>query len=113
MEVLGTSTAAAPVLVDCLFGTGLKRGLEPALAADLKRSNPERPWRILHANLAITAIRSEDPALMAFAFDALERALPDECAGFFSEAMALALAPRIAPAVRDAISERHRKWTQG
>jgi len=37
VEALGTSTAPAPVLVDCLFGTGLTRGLEPALAADLKR----------------------------------------------------------------------------
>ena len=96
---------------------GLMQGfiahLAPALAADLERSNPERPWRVLHANLAITAIRSEDPALMAHAFDALDRALPDERAGFYSEAMALALAPRIAPAVREAIAERHRRWTQG
>ncbi|HRA24792.1 MAG TPA: hypothetical protein PLK52_14580, partial [Usitatibacteraceae bacterium] len=38
---------------------GLMQGviahLAPRLAADLERSNPERPWRILHANLAITA----------------------------------------------------------
>ena len=50
---------------------------------------------------------------MAHAFDALDRALPDERAGFYAEAMALALAPRIAPAVREAIAERHRRWTQG
>ena len=96
---------------------GLMQGfiahVAPALSADLERSNPERPWRVLHANLAITAIRSEDPALMAHAFDSMDRALPDERAGFYSEAMALALAPRIAPAVREAISERHRRWTQG
>ena len=77
------------------------------------RPRTERAWRILHANFAITAIRTEDPALMEFAFDALDRALPDERAGFYSEAMALALAPRIAPAVRDAIAGRHRRWTQG
>jgi hypothetical protein len=85
----------------------------PALAADLERSNPERPWRVLHVNFAITAIRSEDPALMEHAFDALDRALPDERAGFYAEAMALALGPRIAPAVREAIERRHRRWTQG
>lgn len=85
----------------------------PALAADLERSNPERPWRILHVNLAITAIRTEDPALMDLAFDALDRALPDERAGFYAEALALALAPRVAPAVRDALEARHRRWTQG
>jgi hypothetical protein len=96
---------------------GLMQGfiahVAPSLAADLERSNPERPWRVLHANFAITAIRSEEPPLMAYAFDALDAALPGERAGFYSEAMALALAPRIAPAVREAIAERHRRWTQG
>ncbi len=79
------------------------------LGADLERSNPERPWRILHANLAITAIRSEDPALLDAAFDALDAALPDERGTFYGEALALALAPGVAPAVRDRIEERHRR----
>ena len=94
---------------------GLMQGLighvEPALAADLERSNPERPWRLLHANFAITAIRTEDAAMMDHAFDALDRALPDERAGFYSEALALALAPGIAPVVRERIEARHLKWT--
>jgi hypothetical protein len=82
----------------------------PRLAADLERSNPERPWRLLHANLAITAIRTEDPAMMDFAFDALDRALPDERAGFYAEALALALAPRVAPAVRERLEARQARW---
>ncbi len=81
--------------------------LEPRLAADLERSNPERPWRILHINLAITAIRTEDPVLIGQAFDALDRALPDERAGFYGEALALALSPRVDPVVRRLIEERH------
>jgi hypothetical protein len=92
---------------------GVIAQVAPRLAADLERSNPERPWRLLHVNLAITAIRTEDPAMMAFAFDALERALPDEACGFFSEALALSLAPGIAAPVRDAIAERHRRCTEG
>ena len=94
---------------------GLTRGIvahvAPRLAADLERSNPERPWRVLHANLAITAIRTEDPALIDHAFDALDHALPDERAAFYAEALALALAPGIAPAVRERIRDRHLKWT--
>lgn len=94
---------------------GLMQGLidhvGPGLAPDLERSNPERPWRILHANLAITAIRTEDAAMMDYAFDALDRALPDERAGFYSQALALALAPGIAPSVRERIEARHLKWT--
>jgi hypothetical protein len=79
----------------------------PRLAPDLERSNPERPWRLLHANLAITAIRSADPAAMDRAFDALDAALPDEARGFYAEALALALNPAIPPAVREAIARRH------
>ena len=80
------------------------------LAPDLERSNPERPWRLLHANLAITAIRSEDPALMEFAFDALDQALPDERGSFYAEARALALAPGISSEVRDRIEARCARW---
>ena len=81
------------------------------LAPDLERSNPERPWRILHANLAITAIRTEDPALIDFAFDALDRALPDERASFYAQALALALSPRVDAGVRARIEARHRQWS--
>lgn len=34
-EILTSSTVSAPIVVDCLFGTGLKRGLEDALSAQL------------------------------------------------------------------------------
>jgi len=85
---------------------GVIANVAPRLAADLERSNPERPWRLLHANLAITAIRTEDPAMIAFAFDALDAALPDERASFYGEARALALAPGISPTVRELIEGR-------
>ena len=92
---------------------GVIANVAPRLAPDLERSNPERPWRVLHANFAITAIRTRDPGLMDFAFDALDRALPDERAGFYAEALALAMNPRIEPAVRERIEARHLKWAQG
>jgi hypothetical protein len=79
----------------------------PRLSADLERSNPERAWRLLHVNLAITAIRSGDAAAMDRAFDALDRALPDEAAGFYAEALALALNPAIPAEVRERIAARH------
>jgi hypothetical protein len=93
---------------------GLMQGVishvQDRLSADLERSNPERPWRLLHANFAITAIRTEDPELIDFAFDALDGALPDERANFYAEALALALSPRIPAAVRERIEIRHLKW---
>ena len=85
---------------------GVIANVTPRLSADLERSNPERPWRILHANLAITAIRTEDAAMIDAAFDALDAALPDERAGFYGEALALALAPGIAASVKERIEAR-------
>ena len=103
-----SNQARTPQELAAAFGLmqGVIASVAPRLAADLERSNPERPWRLLHANLAITAIRTEDPAMMEFAFDALERALPDEAPNFFGEALALALAPGIAPEVRAALERR-------
>jgi hypothetical protein len=49
--------------------------------------------------------------MMDFAFDALDDALPGERGGFYSEALALVLAPGVAPAVRERIEARHLKWT--
>jgi hydroxyethylthiazole kinase-like uncharacterized protein yjeF len=37
VETLSDSTAAAPLVIDCLFGTGLKRGLDQAVCAQLSR----------------------------------------------------------------------------
>ena len=111
---LRSNRAATRQELAAVFGLmqGVIAHVSARLSPDLERSNPERPWRILHANLAITAIRTEDPVLMDFAFDALDAALPDERAGFYAEALALALAPGIAPEVRDRIEARHRKWTR-
>src|SRR5258706_1329755 len=107
-----SNEAAGKQELAAVFGLmqGFIAHVAPRLAADLERSNPERPWRILHVNLAITAIRTEDAAMMEFAFDALDAALPDDRRGFYSEALAVALAPGIAPAVHAAIAVRHSKW---
>jgi hypothetical protein len=107
-----SNRAANKQEVAAVFGLmqGLVAHVAPRLAADLERSNPERPWRVAHVNLAITAIRTEDPAMMDYAFDALDAALPDERAGFYAEALALALGPRIAAVVRERIEARQLKW---
>lgn len=69
---------------------GLIAHLEPRLGADLERSNPERPWRLLLLNLAITGLRSGDEALVRHAFQTLNAGLPDERTGFYEEALGLA-----------------------
>jgi hypothetical protein len=89
---------------------GFVSHLAPQLGADLERSNPDRPWRLLNVNFAITAIRTGDAALMRFAFDQLNQALPDEAAGFYSEAYTLACQPGFPMETRGLIESEHRRF---
>jgi hydroxyethylthiazole kinase-like uncharacterized protein yjeF len=41
VETLSATTAGAPLIVDCLFGTGLKRGMEESVIAQLMRLTSE------------------------------------------------------------------------
>ncbi len=91
------------------FAQGLIAHVAQNLSADLERSNPDRPWRILNINFAITAIRTGDAALMRFAFDQLNKALPDECTGFYSEALALASHPGFPEGPRQVIADECRR----
>jgi hydroxyethylthiazole kinase-like uncharacterized protein yjeF len=45
-EMLSDATEPRPLLIDCLFGTGLKRGLEPSVAAELSRFSDAARLRI-------------------------------------------------------------------
>ena len=85
---------------------------EPTLQSDLERSNPERPWRILNLNFSITAIRTGDAAMIRFAFDTLNRYLPDERAGFYAEAFALSSQPGFPGETRSLIEAEVSRWTQ-
>lgn len=107
-----SNAAGGKAELSAVFGVmqGVIENVRPALEADLERSNPQRPWRLLHVNLAITAVRTEDSNLMELAFDALEAALPDERAAFYAEALSLAMAPKVAANVREAIERRHGRF---
>lgn len=104
-----SNAAGSKAELSAIFGVmqGVIDNARPALEADLERSDPQRPWRLLHVNLAITAVRTEDSRLMELAFDALDAALPDERAGFYAEALSLAMGPKVATNVREAIERRH------
>lgn len=110
-----SNMAASPQELAAVFGLmqGVIANIAPRLSPDLERSDPQRPWRILHLNFAITAVRTEDEKLIDFAFDALDGALPGECGSFYAEAVAHALHPGIPTPVRERIEARHLKWTGG
>jgi predicted house-cleaning noncanonical NTP pyrophosphatase (MazG superfamily) len=54
---------------------------------DKGESDPNRPWRLLHYNRAIVAIRTHDLDIMKQAFDEMLVYLPNEATGFFEEGM--------------------------
>ena len=91
---------------------GFVQHFAPQLQADLERSNPERPWRLLNLNFAIASIRTGDAAMMRFAFDTLNRHLPNECAGFYEEASALAAQPGFPLETRGMIEAECAKWAK-
>ncbi len=91
---------------------GFIHHLAPALKADLERSNPERAWRVLNLNFAITAIRTGDAAMMRFAFDTLNAHLPDERRGFYEEAFALASQPGFPVETRAMIEAEQARWAR-
>ena len=86
--------------------------LAPTLAADLERSNPERAWRLLNLNFAITAIRTGDADLMRYAFTVFNSHLPDERAGFYEEAHTIAIQPGFPPEPRALIEAEFSKWSR-
>ena len=84
----------------------------PLLKADLELSNPQRPWRLLNLNFAITSIRTGDVALMRYAFDTLNSHLPGDRSGFYEDAQALASKPGFPPDTRVLIEAEFARWTR-
>lgn len=109
----GANAARTKQDLAAVFGLmqGLIQAVPDALKADLEKSNPQRPWRILLINLAIVAVRTQDAPMMLHAFDALERYLPEECSGFFDEAVQQAEHPAFGDEVRGLLQAEQAKWT--
>ena len=90
---------------------GLIQAVPEAIKADLEKSNPQRPWRILLVNFAIVAVRTQDVPMMLHAFDALGKYLPEECPGFFAEAAQQAQHAAFGDEVRGLLEAEQSKWT--
>jgi len=83
----------------------------PVIQQDTDKSNPGRPWRILHLNRAIVATRTHQPDLMDEAFADLVSHLPEDAAGFFSQGMEQMDLLNYPPHVRAVMDRYYRKWS--
>ncbi len=116
VNALARRANAAQTRQDCAAVYALMQGaiahLAPVLSADLEQSNPERPWRILNLNFAITAIRAGDRALMRFAFDTLNTHLPLDAPGFYADAGRQATQGNLPEELRTLIDQEIARWTR-
>ncbi len=69
------------------FMTATLQALTAFIQQDLEKTNPGRPWRVLHVNRAIVATRIHDADIMTRVFDEFVQALPEEAPRFFAEGM--------------------------
>jgi hypothetical protein len=83
----------------------------PIIRQDIEKTNPGRPWRILHLNRAIVATRTHQPELMEEAFDSLVEHLPEDAAGFFSQGMEQMELLNYPPHVRAVMDRYYKRWS--
>lgn len=79
---------------------------------DLEKTNPGRPWRVLHLNRGIVATRTHNPALMEKVFDDLVRYLPEDAPAFFAEGMQQMEALNYPQPVRKIMGRYFDRWTR-
>lgn len=96
----------------CEFiGRALDAASKP-IKQDLDKTNPGRPWRVLHINRGIVATRTYNPKLMEQVFDDLVRALPEDASHFFAEGMQQMSALNYPAHVRAVMSRYFDQWTR-
>lgn len=83
----------------------------PVIRQDLEKTNPGRPWRVLHLNRAIVATRTHQPDVMEEAFAVLTEHLPEDAAGFFAQGMEQMDLLNYPPHVREVIDRYYRTWS--
>lgn len=94
------------------FMTRLLHAAAAVIKQDLEKTNPGRPWRVLHLNRGIVATRSHNTALMEQVFDELIGALPEDAAMFFQQGMQQMEALNYPPQVRQVMDRYYNALTR-
>lgn len=69
------------------YAEKITNSVHDAIKADIDKSEPGRPWRILNLNHGIIATRSLNIDIMNMVFEQLIQRLPDDAAKFFADGM--------------------------
>jgi len=79
---------------------------------DPDRTDPNRPWRLLHLYRGMAAMRSHNPRLVEESFDELVRRLPEDAPGFFAESMQQIATQSFPEPVCVVVSRYFERWTR-
>jgi hypothetical protein len=79
---------------------------------DLEKTNPGRPWRVLHLNRGIVATRTHNPVIMEQVFEDLVRYLPEDAPAFFAEGLQQMEALNYPQPVRQVMGRYFDRWTR-
>ena len=85
---------------------------EQSIQDDMDDRDPRRPWRVLLLNYAITATRTQEPALMERAFQGLIKNLPDDLKQFFTEGMSQMTALDYPKVVQDVMKKYYQQYVE-
>ncbi|WP_296806229.1 hypothetical protein [Thiocapsa sp.] len=96
---------------------GLMGEIAEGIGADrihgMDPSDPTDPWLVLLINRGIVATRSQQPALMEEAFNAIGEQLPEHAPYFFREGMGQMEALNYPTHVREVMQRYFEKWCSG
>jgi len=80
------------------------------LKQDQDKSDPWRPWRVLNLNSGVASTRSLNTELMQEIFSKMEKRLPYDLAGFFSDGKKQMDAQDVPEEVREVMTKFAKKW---
>lgn len=92
------------------LGDEIMLSVSSEISLDKDRSDPWRPWRVINLNIGIAATRSLDPSFMKMIFDKLERRLPYDLPGFFSDGKRQMISQNVPDEVRSIMNNYADKW---
>jgi hypothetical protein len=81
------------------------------IRADVDKTNPARPWRVLNWKPGIVATRCGNLQAMERAFDTLCASLPEDAPSFFAEGMGQMGALDYPADVRAVVERYYRRWS--
>ena len=93
-----------------MLGDEIMLSVNDNISLDKDRSDPWRPWRVINLNIGIAATRSLDPSFMRNIFDKLERRLPHDLPGFFSDGKRQMINQNVPEEVRVVMDNYSEKW---